>query len=199
MFLNSPKLNDMLHLSAGEIAREIPISEPLRKRYAITNYGRLISYTQTIEDGMEIKGSHSDGYRTFQYRVKTTNGKTRYKTLFVYKLIAEYFLPKTAEDQKYVIHLDYQRDNDKLRNLKWVNYEDMRAHIRKSPKVIAALSSQRRVDGWKLTSTQVIRLKKILLDPERKTRIKILAKQFGVSEMQLHRIKTGENWGHIKV
>ena len=188
----------MLRLSAGEIARQIPIAYPLRKRYAITNYGRLISFQQTVEDGMEIKGSRADGYRTFQFRI-TDNGKKRFKTLFLYKLIAEYFVPKTAEDQKHVIHLDYVRDNDKVRNLKWVNYADQRAHIRRSPKVIAALSSQRRVDGWKLTSTQVIRLKKILLDPDRKTRIKILAKQFGVSEMQLHRIKTGENWGHIKV
>ena len=32
----------------------------------------------------------------------------------------------------------------------------------------------------------------------RKTRLKIIAKRFGVSEMQLHRIKTGENWGHVK-
>jgi len=42
-------------------------------------------------------------------------------------------------------------------------------------------------------------LKKKLLDPGRKTRMKILAKQFGVTEMQLHRIKTGENWGEVKV
>ena len=26
----------------------------------------------------------------------------------------------------------------------------------------------------------------------------ICSKQFGVSEMQLHRIKTGENWGYVK-
>jgi hypothetical protein len=45
----------------------------------------------------------------------------------------------------------------------------------------------------------VRRLKKKLLDPNRKTRYKILVMQFGVSEMQLHRIKTGENWGHIIV
>jgi DNA-binding Xre family transcriptional regulator len=53
--------------------------------------------------------------------------------------------------------------------------------------------------GLKLTSTQVIHIKKRLQDPKRKTRIKMLAKQFGVSEMQINRIRTGENWGHIKV
>jgi DNA-binding Xre family transcriptional regulator len=29
--------------------------------------------------------------------------------------------------------------------------------------------------------------------------MKMLAKQFGISEMQVSRIKRGENWGHIKV
>ena len=27
----------------------------------------------------------------------------------------------------------------------------------------------------------------------------MLAKQFGISEMQVSRIKSGENWSHIKV
>jgi hypothetical protein len=27
----------------------------------------------------------------------------------------------------------------------------------------------------------------------------MIAKQFGVSEMQISRIKSGENWSHIKV
>jgi hypothetical protein len=29
--------------------------------------------------------------------------------------------------------------------------------------------------------------------------LKMLAKQFGISEMQLYRIKSGENWGHVKI
>jgi len=27
--------------------------------------------------------------------------------------------------------------------------------------------------------------------------MKMIAKQFGISEMQLYRIKTGENWGSV--
>ena len=49
----------------------------------------------------------------------------------------------------------------------------------------------------KLTETKVKFLKRKLNDPNRRTRLKILARQFGVSEMQLHRIKTGENWGYV--
>jgi predicted DNA binding protein len=54
-------------------------------------------------------------------------------------------------------------------------------------------------DGAKLTESKVRLLKKKIFDPNRKTRLKMLAKQFGISEMQLYRIKSGENWGHVKI
>lgn len=41
-------------------------------------------------------------------------------------------------------------------------------------------------------------IKKMLADPKRKTRQKMIARQFGVSEMQISRIKSGENWGNVK-
>ena len=49
----------------------------------------------------------------------------------------------------------------------------------------------------KLDSTQVMRIKRMIFDPQRKTRMRIIAKQFGISEMQLYRIKTGENWASV--
>ena len=78
----------------------------------------------------------------------------------------------------------------------------MREHGYKSPHVAAGRKRAFEKFGpknTKLSVIDVIRLKRKLLDPNRKTRLKILAKQFGITEMQLHRIKTGENWGHIKV
>ncbi len=33
----------------------------------------------------------------------------------------------------------------------------------------------------------------------KKRRLKMIAKQFGVSEMQIRRIASGENWGHVKI
>lgn len=42
-------------------------------------------------------------------------------------------------------------------------------------------------------------IKKMLARPEQKTRLKMIAKQFGVSEMQIRRIASGENWGHVKI
>jgi hypothetical protein len=102
-----------------------------------------------------------------------------------------------------VLHLDYVRDNDSLRNLKWATREEFLEHNRKSPHVIQArknlLEHNIKSDGRKLTVTKVMRIKKMLQNPNRKTRIKMIAKQFGVSEMQIFRIKSGENWGHIVV
>jgi DeoR/GlpR family transcriptional regulator of sugar metabolism len=55
------------------------------------------------------------------------------------------------------------------------------------------------INGHKLTVTRVMLIKKLLASPKQTTRLKMIAKQFGVSEMQIRRIKSGENWGYIKV
>ena len=71
-----------------------------------------------------MKGGTSDGYRTFNYKI-FNNGKITNKTIFLSKLIAEFFIPKTSEEQTYVLHLDRKRDNDDYRNLKWATREEM--------------------------------------------------------------------------
>lgn len=192
----------MITLYAGEEFREIETDTVLTFRYAVSNKGRLISFTERFTDGRLLKGSVSDGYRAFRYRSKA-DGKTTVKNIFVYKLVAQFFIPKSSEDQQHVLHLDYVRDNDAVKNLKWATYEEAQLHRSKSPHVINSkrklIEHNIKADGRKLTSTNVIHLKKLLNNPNNKTRIKMLAKQFGISEMQVNRIKRGENWGHIKV
>lgn len=192
----------MTRLYPNEVFKEIPTDFPLKFRYAVSNRGRLMSFTEQFNDGNILNGSYSDGYKTFRYG-RTENGKKTYKTLFIYKLVAEYFIPKDSEEQLYVLHLDYVRDNDFVKNLKWATYDDKMAHYRKSPHVIKSklnlIAHNLKADGRKLTSTNVIHLKKLLNNPNNKTRIKMLAKQFGISEMQVNRIKRGENWSHIVV
>lgn len=192
----------MLQVFAREEFKEIEIEKSLQFRYAISNLGRLISFTERFEDGRVLKGSLQDGYRIFRYRVRI-EGEVVRKYFFYYKLVAQYFLKKTSADQVFVLHLNRDRADDYVGNLKWATKQTMVAHMNASPFVIEAkkkLNDPNRVSGVKkLTATKVIRLKKILLDPNRKTRYKILAREFGVTEMQLHRIKTGENWGNITV
>ena len=186
----------------NEHFKEVHLHPSLKLRYAVSNLGRFISFTQKIEDGHLVKGSTIKGYRIFRYKVRE-EGEVKHKHLFFYKLVAELFLNKPTEEHVFVLHLDRNRNNDAVGNLKWATKTEMLAYSKASPFVIEAkkklVEHNIRRDGHKLTATQVMFIKKRLSDPNRKTRNKILAKQFGISEMQLHRIKTGENWGHIKV
>ena len=196
----------MLRFYPKEIFKEIFLEDKLQLRYAISNYGRFVSFNDQIENGRFVKGTKQDGYRIWRYTTRDEKNKLRYKHRFFYKLVAEYFIPKTSDEQVYVLHLNRNRANDYVENLQWATKAEMLEHSKKSPYVIEArkkqlaeLREKRKQQGNKLTATQVMLLKKKLLDPHRKTRLKILAKQFGVTEMTLQRIKTGENWGHIKV
>lgn len=164
--------------------------------YDVSNYGRLISFVQK-ENGELIKGGRTGGYTSFSPRLQS--GK--HKTYYVHRIVAELFLEK-KEDDKYVIHKNFKKDDNRVENLAWTTKEEWVAHQHKSPGVQENKRKRklRKVVTYsKLTYAQAVILKKKLLDPNRKTRIKVLAKQFGVSEMQLYRIKSGENWGDIKV
>jgi hypothetical protein len=191
-----------IRIYPNEQFKEIELDYSLKLRYAISNKGRLISFSENIEDCRLLKGSLSDGYPTFSFRIKK-DGKTVSKCLFLYKLVAHYFIPKQSEEQTYVLHLDYIRNNDDVNNLCWATKAEMLEHWNKSPKVIQArknlIEQNLKADGRKLTTTKVMVIKTILSRPNQKTRLKMIAKQFGVSEMQIRRIASGENWGHVKI
>lgn len=193
----------MFRVFPNESFKEVILNGPLKLRYAISNFGRLISFTNEFSDGRIVKGTMIEGYRIFRYKVRV-NDVIKHRHAFMYKLVAEYFLEKPSDKHTYVLHLDHSRANDSLPNLKWATKAEMLEHQRKSPYVIKAKENRLNAspgmkDGSKLTTTKVMLLKKQLANPNRKTRIKMLAKQFGVSEMQIYRIKSGENWSHIKI
>ena len=192
----------MIRFLPGEEVLEMEMHPSLKLKYAITSRGRILSYKQNFSDGRILNGGKQDGYRILRYTIRE-EGNKKYKYIFFYKALAQYFMPKNSEDQKYVLHLDYVRDNDALQNLRWATYEEMIAHGKRSPHVIEAkkklIEFNLKNDGKKLTSTQVIRIKKMLQNANRTTRLKMIAKTFNISQTHLNRIATGENWGHIVV
>ena len=117
----------------------------------------------------------------------------------VHRLVAKYFLPKPAAGKAIVSHLDHDKLNNIVSNLEWMTVEENSAHQQFSPHVIA--EKKKRMYGGKessrttkLTVTKVMLLKKLL--NEGKT-VKQMVKQFKVSDMQIIRIRRGENWGSI--
>ena len=66
----------------------------------------------------------------------------------------------------------------------------------KDPNVIVRMNPD---EGPKLTADKVKQIKVALFKSKKQPTLKALAKKFRVSDMQIHRIKTGENWSHVKV
>jgi hypothetical protein len=192
----------MIQLNRGEEFKQITIEHPLQKKYAVSNQGRIISYLDDFLSGNEIKCSKTEGFPVFRYKT-TINGKVVTKGFLIYKLVAQYFIPNDNPERTMVLHLDYTKDNDRVENLRWATRVEQVAFQSKNPVVIAGklkiIEINKKADGRKLTSTQVIRIKKMLQRPDNKTRFVMIAKQFNISTQQLYRIRTGENWGHIKV
>lgn len=175
-------------------------SDLLKKKYQISNYGRIISHSPNNEVFRLIKPTVSDGFNVFRYKTMI-DGKIKNKSLMIGKLVGELFVEKTSIFDNYLIHLDYDNSNDHYTNLKWVNYEERMNHYKKNPKVIEsrnqALETKKKTDGHKLSISDVLRIKKALNNDKRHYTLRQLAKKYKVSDMQIHRIKTGENWKHL--
>ncbi|MCF6212605.1 MAG: HNH endonuclease [Flavobacteriaceae bacterium] len=159
------------------------------ERIFVSDYGR-VKKEQPNGEFKLMKFYKASGYDMFWYRKKT--GKT--STLYVHRVVAALFL-NNENNHKYVMHLDHDKTNNRADNLKWGNRKDVVEHNLTNPRVIKGKLNKRM--SYKLCEAKVKIIKRKLFDPNRKTRYKMIAKQFGVSEMQLHRIKTGENWGHV--
>ena len=160
--------------------------------YEISTHGRIKCVRPGRFNGLIIKQSATQGFRYMSVKQKSGKKTARY----THKLVAQTFIEKKSDDQNIVLHLDYDKENNTIMNLMWATQAETTLHQSKNPKFI---NRPTRYDSAKLTEGMVRVIKKKLFDPKRKTRLRLIAKQFGVSEMQLHRIKTGENWGHVKI
>ncbi|WP_019036981.1 NUMOD4 domain-containing protein [Psychroflexus tropicus] len=157
------------------------------EKYKVSNYGRILNCKGEKE--VLVKESFINGYQTLPLKQEVNKKST---SRYVHKLVAQHFLEQG--DGVYVIHLDYDKRNNKVENLKWATKKEKEKHQFTNPEYI---NRPRKRTYSKLTEAQVKIIKRKIHDPNRKTRMKMIAKQFGISEMQLYRIKSGENWGSV--
>lgn len=175
-----------IKLFADERISVLPIPKsPKGNKYAVTNYGRIISFTTQPEEGILLKPGKVSGYPSLSIRIRGAN-----KTFLIHRLVAEYFLRRPDRSYKFVIHFNNKKEDNHYQNLKWATFEQSQQHMQ-------AHRKEARLGNYKLTDTKVMQIKKLLASG--KNRLSIIAKRFGVTDMQVHRIKTGENWSHIKI
>jgi hypothetical protein len=187
----------MIKKIPGEVWKNLqfPGWKELRKKYAVSNMGRVASYTDDVhEDGKLLNGSLTTGYKSLNLHRPNSKG-----TIYIHREVAKLFSKKPSPKHKYVIHANHNKLDNKSSNLKWATQEEVAVHQQNSPAKIAYKKVQAaRSNGLKLNATQVKSIKKVLADPKRKHTFKQLADKYGVSEMTLYRIKSGENWGKVK-
>jgi hypothetical protein len=171
-------------------------AENLRKKYAVSNFGRLASYSKNVtEDGKILRGSVTTGYKSLNLHLVGSKS-----TIYVHREVAKLFSKRPSPKHIYVIHINHDKLDNQMSNLQWATLSQMAAHQQFSPAKLAykIVQANRKV-GLKLKAPQVKSIKKILHNPNRKMTIKQLAEKYGVSEMTIYRIRSGENWGNIEM
>ena len=133
-----------------------------------------------------------------KYAIDAKKRTVYYHALF-HRLVATAFLPKPKKGEKFVAHLNHDKLNNKAINLKWMTQSENILHQQKSPAVIERNLYRKEHPesngaSTKLSVPKVMLIKKML---NNNTPVQTLIKQFKVSDMQIYRIKRGENWTNI--
>ncbi|QVY66469.1 HNH endonuclease [Polaribacter sp. Q13] len=160
------------------------------KKFKISNYGRVL-YCKDDKEFLRKK-SFINGYETISVKQALNNKHT---SRYVHKLVAQHFLEKENEEQVFVLHINYDKTDNTIQNLKWASKREKELHQFKNPVFVESIKNKK--TSYKLTEGKVKIIKRQLKN--KRTRITMIAKRFGVSDMQIHRIKTGENWGHVEI
>ena len=166
----------------------------MRNKYAMSSQGRVASYKEDIfTDGKLLSGSLTAGYKTLNLHILERSG-----TLYFHRELAALFIKKNSTKEKVVIHLNHDKTDNNIKNLKWVSQKDAIIHQQKSPDKLAYKKVQAaRTKGLKLNATQVKSIKKLIENPRRKLTYFQIAEKYKVTPMTIYRIKSGESWGKI--
>ena len=160
--------------------------------YEISNYGQIKSIEKASLDEKLLKGSTVNrGLKILSIMLKdNTRG-----CVYVHRFVSDHFVKKPSSEHDYIIHLDYDRNNNKWNNLEWVTEEEWKKYTEIKPSYKNGRA--KREKHYKLTETKVKLMKKMLA--KNKTKRKIIAKNFGVTENYVYQIEKGRRWGHVTI
>ncbi len=168
------------------------------KHYAISNHGRLVCFDKKPLDGTQLKGSLQEGYPIWRFKKRNRKGIILNYGILLHRLVAQNFLPKPQKNEVVVMHFNHKKTDNHFSNLGWATIAEASAHAQGSPRVKKAkkAAEENGTGGnYKLNIEQVKAIKMLLAN--NKT-LKEIALIFKISDMQVYRIKIGENWGNVK-
>ena len=97
------------------------------KKFMISNHGRVKSFMRDISNGYILSSSNKNGWYK-QIKIKVDG---RYKSLFIHRLVAEYFVPN-PKNKLEVNHIDGDKQNNHYGNLEWVTRHENVYHAMRS-------------------------------------------------------------------
>ena len=170
----------------------VPVSTkaPTKKYdYEISNYGRIKSISK--ETGFEklLKGSRTNTFVCLNLKLEgnITQG------IYIHKFVAEHFVKNDNPSKKFIIHKDNNKNNNYWQNLRWIDQQELTE--RQIEQGIYDSVRRLKTGQNKLSETKVRLIKQRL--KAGKTKRKIIARTFNISETHLKRIESGENWSHV--
>ncbi len=109
----------MIKILENELWKDFEIAYVTPEKYAVSNFGRIATYIEVIEDGEIQKCRVSRlGYRNYHYR-GFDGERVLAKHVIVHELVAQNFLPEPTANQTQIIHINGQMNNNHHENLKW--------------------------------------------------------------------------------
>jgi hypothetical protein len=160
-------------------------------RYKVSNYGRIKSFSYNKTDGQIMKCHEIKGFKAVSLKINKAH-----RAYYVHKLVAEVWIPRPSDQHELVTHLDRNLKNNHVSNLAWitkeVSYKQNTEYFRQKR---TAVTHRKVIHNSKLKEKDIQLLKSMLQKGVTQAKI---AKMFCISEMQVTRIKRGENWGHVQ-
>ena len=190
------ELKTMQEQLAGQVKKIKTIQKTLNDK--AIGFAERRSLTEQLETETR-KHKKDKSHYTLTYN-NDAKKRTFYYAALVHRLVAEHFLPEPLPGQTMVTHLDHDKLNNMVNNLKWMSEQEKTVLQKSSPLVIAEKMKKKQgiiptASNHKLTVTKVMFLKKLLNEGKP---VRNLAKQFKVTETQIMKIKNQVNWGTIE-
>lgn len=162
--------------------------------YEVSDDGRVrrIKPTREKNHGKQVPYELSPWKDINGYPVVELRDGDRRKTYKVHRLVALAFIPN-PDNKDQVAHNDGSRDNNCVSNLRWATMEENQADRKLHGTcngIILKTAGEKNINA-KLTDEDVVSIRRRHMSGETQS---ALAREYGVSQSQVHRIVSGQSW-----
>lgn len=146
--------------------------EPLLHHFKLSNFGRVVRLKKGVGAEEPFFPKEIGGYAYISF---TTQNSSR-ETIYVHRLVAEFFVANKNSQASYVIHKDYDRRNNHQDNLQWVTQEVLYKHrALKAGRTPGRSNSRKKLIRPEMTSNEAALI-------ERSRRKQMLAEYMGIKQ-----------------